>query len=99
MNFLRIGGAHDILTLIRHQLVQTDGTLIAGALGPDTGGLTIEEGYDAARTCGLNLIATLKKQLGDLDRVEQVVKVCYRCAMSAWPCQLEACVVCCPSFY
>ena len=49
--------------------------MIAGAIGPDTGGLSVKEGYDAARTCGLNLIATLKGQLGDLDRVEQVVKV------------------------
>ena len=45
-------------------------------LGPDNGGLSVEQGYDAARHCGLNIIATLKKQLGDLDRVEQIVKVC-----------------------
>lgn len=44
-------------------------------LGPDNGGLSVEQGYDAARHCGLNIIATLKKQLGDLDRVEQIVKV------------------------
>jgi hypothetical protein len=37
--------------------------------------MTVEEGYAAARHCGLNIISTLKKQLGDLDRVEQVVKV------------------------
>jgi len=37
--------------------------------------MTVEEGYDAARHCALNIIATLKSQLGDLDRVEQVVKV------------------------
>ena len=37
--------------------------------------MTVEEGYDAARHVGLNLVATLKKQLGDLDRVEQIVKV------------------------
>ena len=47
-------------------------------LGPDNGGLSVEQGYDAARHCGLNIIATLKKQLGDLDRVEQIVKVCFR---------------------
>ena len=35
----------------------------------------MEEGYEAARHCGLNIISTLKSQLGDLDRVEQVVKV------------------------
>ena len=55
--------------------------MITGMLGPDNGGLTVEQGYDAARHCGLNIIATLKKQLGDLDRVEQVVKVCtVKCA-------------------
>ena len=56
---------------------QADGEMITGMLGPDNGGLTVEQGYDAARHCGLNIIATLKKQLGDLDRVEQVVKVRY----------------------
>lgn len=56
--------------------IKADGELITGALGPDNGGLSVEQGYDAARHCGLNIIATLKKQLGDLDRVEQVVKVC-----------------------
>lgn len=49
--------------------------MITGALGPDDGGLTVEQGYAAARLCGLNIIATLKNQLGDLDRVEQVIKV------------------------
>lgn len=56
--------------------MQVDGTLLTGALGPDHhGGLTVEQGYAAARLCGLNIIATLKNQLGDLDRVEQVIKV------------------------
>ncbi len=59
-----------------HMFTQVDGTLTAGALGPDQGGLTVEQGYAAARLCGLNIIATLKNQLGDLDRVEQIIKVC-----------------------
>mmetsp|Transcript_10285 Transcript_10285/g.22128 ORF Transcript_10285/g.22128 Transcript_10285/m.22128 type:complete len:206 (+) Transcript_10285:144-761(+) len=58
-----------------HLPIKADGTLITGTLGPDHGGMTVEEGYDAARHCALNIIATLKSQLGDLDRVEQVVKV------------------------
>jgi enamine deaminase RidA (YjgF/YER057c/UK114 family) len=32
-------------------------------------------GYEAARNAGLNIISTLKEHLGDLDRVEQIVKV------------------------
>mmetsp|Transcript_31488 Transcript_31488/g.65827 ORF Transcript_31488/g.65827 Transcript_31488/m.65827 type:complete len:206 (-) Transcript_31488:500-1117(-) len=58
-----------------HLPIKADGTLITGTLGPDHGGMTVEEGCDAARHCALNIIATLKSQLGDLDRVEQVVKV------------------------
>jgi enamine deaminase RidA (YjgF/YER057c/UK114 family) len=58
-----------------HLPAQNDGTLMVGRIGPDSDGKTIEHGYDAARQIGLNLIATMKEQLGDLDRVEQVVKV------------------------
>ena len=44
----------------------------AGKIGAD---LTPEEGYQAARACGLNIIAQLKRFLGDLDRVKAVVQV------------------------
>lgn len=37
--------------------------------------LTIEEGYQAARSAGLSILATLRAELGSLDRVRQVVKV------------------------
>tara|TARA_B100000749_G_C18252691_1_gene393031 strand:- start:102 stop:566 length:465 start_codon:yes stop_codon:yes gene_type:complete len=37
--------------------------------------LTVEEGYDAARLVGLNLLATLKTAISNLDRVNQIVKV------------------------
>jgi enamine deaminase RidA (YjgF/YER057c/UK114 family) len=37
--------------------------------------LTVEEGYQAARSCGLNLLAQLKKHLGDLDSVKSIVHI------------------------
>lgn len=37
--------------------------------------LSQEQAYAAARLTGLNLIAQLKKELGDLDKVKQFVKV------------------------
>lgn len=46
--------------------------IFTGRLGED---LTIEEGYTAAREAGFNLISALKKEIGDLDRVEQIVKL------------------------
>lgn len=58
-----------------HLPIKVNGTLLTGRIGPASGGETIAHGYEAARHAGLNIISTLKKQLGDLDRVEQVVKV------------------------
>jgi YjgF/chorismate_mutase-like putative endoribonuclease len=42
--------------------------LLEGLIGRD---LTVEQGYDAARMTGLSMIASLKHELGDLDRVTQ----------------------------
>jgi enamine deaminase RidA (YjgF/YER057c/UK114 family) len=44
-------------------------------LGKLTKDLTVEQGYEAARLTALNLLATLKSELGDLDRVTRVVKL------------------------
>ena len=52
--------------------LREDGTLITGKIGSD---LTQEEGYDAARRVGLGLLASLKSEIGDLDKVRRVVKL------------------------
>jgi enamine deaminase RidA (YjgF/YER057c/UK114 family) len=49
-----------------------DGKTPLGKVGQD---LTVEEGYEAARLVGINLIARLKEELGDLDRVRRIVKL------------------------
>ena len=46
--------------------------VISGKVGED---LSVEEGQDAARLVGLNMMTTLRNHIGDLDRVKQVVKV------------------------
>lgn len=43
-----------------------------GALGRE---ITIDEGYQAARLCALNLVAQLQAATGDLDRVTRCVKL------------------------
>ena len=48
------------------------GGYVAGTVGVD---LTVKEGYDAARLCGLVLLANLKAAIGSLDRVVRVAKV------------------------
>ena len=51
---------------------KSDGSEFKGKLGSD---LNVEEGYDAARHTAINIIARLKEYLGNLDRVDQIVKV------------------------
>jgi len=55
-----------------HGPLKPDKTLITGVVGSD---LTLEEGKAAARQVGLAILATLKDQLGSLDRVQRLVKV------------------------
>jgi enamine deaminase RidA (YjgF/YER057c/UK114 family) len=51
----------------------TDGAdvLRTGKVGAD---VTVEEGYEAARLTGLAILASLKRELGELDRVARWVK-------------------------
>ena len=55
-----------------HGPLQSDGSLITGCVGRDH---DVQSGYQAARQTGLALLATLKSHLGDLDRVDRVVKL------------------------
>jgi enamine deaminase RidA (YjgF/YER057c/UK114 family) len=43
-----------------------------GKLGKD---VTVEQGYQDARSVGLTLLAVMEKALGNLDRVKRIVKV------------------------
>ena len=49
-----------------------DGSFILGRLGRDA---TIEQGYEAARNVGLQLLSVVKSVAGDLSRVDAVAKV------------------------
>ena len=49
-----------------------DGKTIVGRLGA---GLKTDEGYAAARLCGIAQLETLKDELGDLNKVVRIVKV------------------------
>ncbi len=55
-----------------HGPAQEDGTMVTGKVGGD---LDIEAAQAAARLTGLNLLATLRNELGSLDRIVRIVKV------------------------
>ncbi len=73
--------ARPIATYVRY--VQTGNLLFISGTGPSESApkgkvgqdLTVEQAYDVAREVGLSIIATAKDALGDLDRVNRVVKV------------------------
>ena len=62
----------DMCYVSGHGPLKSDKTLIMGRLGDD---LDQAGGYAAARQTGLAILATLRAQLGSLDRVQRVVKV------------------------
>jgi enamine deaminase RidA (YjgF/YER057c/UK114 family) len=55
-----------------HGPLKPDKTLITGRVGGD---LDLEQGKAAARQVGLAILATLRSELGSLDRVKRLVKV------------------------
>eukprot|EP01039_Chlorochromonas_danica_P007026 gene7026-7770_t len=69
INFLVVG---NLAFLSGHLPQPAEGNLLVGKVGKD---VSVEEGYEAAKTAGLNLLATLKHNLGDLDKVKRVVKL------------------------
>ena len=74
-NYVLASRAGDLVFLSGHLPQPADGPLVTGTLGGPHG-LTPDEGYAAARLCGLSLLATLRAELGgDLDRVARVHKL------------------------
>ena len=62
----------NLLFLSGHGPFDGKETLVMGAVGKE---LTLEEGQDAARLVGLQLLASMRNELGSLDRVKRIVKV------------------------
>jgi enamine deaminase RidA (YjgF/YER057c/UK114 family) len=54
-----------------HGPLKSDGTLLTGRVGSE---VDQQAGYNAARQTGLAILASLKRELGSLDRVNRVIK-------------------------
>jgi len=65
-NFKLVNVHGGIAYVAGHPAIDGSTILIEGVVGLD---LTAEEGYQAARLTGLSILASLKLELGDLDRV------------------------------
>lgn len=62
----------NLVFLSGHGPLNPDKTFVTGKVGRD---LKLEEAQAAARLVGLSVLATLKAEIGNLDRVKRVVKV------------------------
>jgi enamine deaminase RidA (YjgF/YER057c/UK114 family) len=62
--FVRVHG--DLAYVSGHGPLDGDRVLYTGRVGGD---ISVEQAYDAARATGLSMLASLKQELGDLDRV------------------------------
>lgn len=51
--------------------ILNDGSKICGILGAD---MTIDDGYRAARQVGLTMLSTIKANIGDLSKIDRLVK-------------------------
>lgn len=52
--------------------IQDDGSLMVGKVGSE---LDIDQGYEAARLVGIQLLAALREHVGSLDNVNRIVKL------------------------
>jgi enamine deaminase RidA (YjgF/YER057c/UK114 family) len=66
----RIGGGLLFLSGVGPRRV--DGTSMTGKVGSAR---SVEEAYEGARQCGLNLLANMRAALGSLDKVDTILKV------------------------
>jgi enamine deaminase RidA (YjgF/YER057c/UK114 family) len=71
-NYAKYVRSGNLLFLAGEGPARPDGTMITGRVGKD---LTVDQGYDAAKLVGINMLATVKDALGDLKKVKRVVKV------------------------
>jgi enamine deaminase RidA (YjgF/YER057c/UK114 family) len=68
-DLVRVAG--DVAYVSGHGPLDGSEVLIQGKVGGD---LTVEQGYEAARLTGLSILASLKAELGELDRVSGWLK-------------------------
>jgi len=70
VGFVRTG---NLLVVSGQVCFDAEGKLVAkGKLGAE---VSVEDGQKAARACAINLLAQIKAALGDLDKVQRVVRL------------------------
>lgn len=71
-NFTLVNVHGGLAYVAGHPPIDGSTVLVEGVVGRD---LTVEEGYQAARLTALSILASLKHELRDLDRVTKWLRV------------------------
>ena len=71
-NYVNSVRSGNLVFLAGHGPLKADGTWMQGKVGRD---IDIEEGKKAARLTAINLLTSLKAEIGDLNKVTRIVKV------------------------
>ena len=71
-NYMPAVRSGNLIFLSGHGPRDESGALITGKIGAD---LTAEQGYQAARRIAIGLLGSLKAVIGDLDKVNKIVKL------------------------
>ena len=71
-NYVNVVRSGNLLFLAGKGSQNPDGSRITGKVGVD---LTIEEGYEAAKSIAYQHLAVIKNEIGDLSKVVRIVKV------------------------
>ena len=72
-NFIPTVRTDNLLFVAGHLARQPDGTVLnPGKVGRE---VSEEQGYEAAKLAMINCLASIKEAIGDLDKVQQVVKL------------------------
>ncbi|NHE59153.1 RidA family protein [Cyclobacterium plantarum] len=70
-NYLKAKTLGNVVYLAGHGPDRPDGTQVIGKLGTE---LELEQGIEAARFTGISLLSSLKAEIGDLNRVKNIIR-------------------------
>jgi enamine deaminase RidA (YjgF/YER057c/UK114 family) len=70
-NYVKLVQVGKLIFLSGHGPLLQNGNYLTGKLGKE---VSIEQGYEAAKLCGVALLSSLQLAIGDLSKVKRIVK-------------------------
>ncbi|MGJ3354196.1 RidA family protein [Providencia sp. Je.9.19] len=71
-SYVSIKQCGDLIYTSGHDCKKNGNLIYKGSLGKE---LTLEQGHEAAKQCIINIFSSLKDYLGDLDRIDECIKL------------------------